>query len=80
MLVNIHIHNFKCITDLTVDLSYKEKAPIGYKKSSEFSMASEIDHLSFLVILTEFKACFLKLIGDRPFNLLHTLSELYQFI
>ena len=35
MLVNIHIHNFKCITDLTVDLSYKEKAPIGYKKSSE---------------------------------------------
>lgn len=47
MLVNIHIHNFKCITDLTVDLSYKEKAPIGYKKSSEFSMAPGIDHLSF---------------------------------
>lgn len=35
MLENIHIHNFKCISDLEIDLSYKEKAPIGYKKSSE---------------------------------------------
>lgn len=35
MLENIHIHNFKCISDLTIDLSYKEKAPVGYKKSTE---------------------------------------------
>ena len=47
MLEKIHIRNFICISDLEIDLSYKEKAPIGYKKSSEFSMAPEIDHLSF---------------------------------
>lgn len=31
MLENIHIHNFKCISDLTIDLSYREKAPVGYR-------------------------------------------------
>ena len=35
MLEKIHIRNFICISDLEIDLSYKEKAPIGYKKSSE---------------------------------------------
>lgn len=35
MLENIHIRNFKCISDLKIDLSYKEKAPAGYKYSTE---------------------------------------------
>lgn len=35
MLENIHIQNFKCISDLTIALSYKGKAPVGYKNLPE---------------------------------------------
>ena len=35
MLEYIHVHNFMCISDLKIDLSYKDKAPAGYKRASE---------------------------------------------